>query len=52
VVRGLDKPAHKKPILVQHSKIHALSPGLSSKKRAQFLNPRFFSEPWFGFCIL
>jgi hypothetical protein len=52
LVRELDKLAHKKPILVQHSEIHALSPGQSSEKRSQFLNPRFFSEPWFGFCIL
>ncbi|TDV49285.1 hypothetical protein EC919_108263 [Pseudomonas graminis] len=52
MVRNLNKVSPQKPILVRHSGLHALSPGLPSKKRSQFINPRFFSEPWFGFCIL
>jgi hypothetical protein len=38
--------------LVRSLALNALSPRLPSKKRSHLPNQRFFSEPWFGFCIL
>jgi len=52
MVHKLNELSFNQPILVRAQAIHALSPRLPFKKSPHFPGQRFFSEPWFGFCIL